>query len=331
MILIITNKEDTHPVPVIEKLREWGVSFLRLNTESLLTDYEFAWWARGGACDFRLRNLAAGVECLGSQISAVWERRPMPPKDLPVAGHPKVEAYNRAEALEFLVFLRHYIAHIPSIGSILLDRHAASKMLQMHLAQEVGFLVPDTLFANRRQPVMDFAAEHPLLALKSISTEGVWMEDEGADEYTFYTRQVAAESLSDVPEEAFTQTVNFVQAYVEKAYELRITVVGEEVFACRIDAQQLADNEGKVDWRQGYDHGMQQTAYTLPTEVADRCRLFLQRMWLNFGCFDFVVTPSGEYVFLECNPNGQWLWVEIETGLPISEAVARWLTKKIKN
>ena len=64
MILIITNKEDTYPVPVIEKLREWDVPFLRLNTEALLTDYEFAWWARGGACDFRLRNLAAGVECL---------------------------------------------------------------------------------------------------------------------------------------------------------------------------------------------------------------------------------------------------------------------------
>ena len=48
-------------------------------------------------------------------------------------------------------------------------------------------------------------------------------------------------------------------------------------------------------------------------------------MGLNFGCFDFIVTPSGEYVFLECNPNGQWLWVELETGLPISQAIAEFL------
>ena len=40
------------------------------------------------------------------------------------------------------------------------------------------------------------------------------------------------------------------------------------------------------------------------------------------GAFDFIVTPSGEYVFLECNPNGQWLWIEMETELKISEAIA---------
>lgn len=55
---------------------------------------------------------------------------------------------------------------------------------------------------------------------------------------------------------------------------------------------------------------------------------FFERMHLNFGCFDLIVTPDGEYVFLECNPNGQWLWVELATGLPIAEAIADFLTIK---
>ena len=38
-------------------------------------------------------------------------------------------------------------------------------------------------------------------------------------------------------------------------------------------------------------------------------------------------TPSGEHVFLECNPNGQWLWIELATGMPISAAIADELTK----
>ena len=59
--------------------------------------------------------------------------------------------------------------------------------------------------------------------------------------------------------------------------------------------------------------------------IADKCTRFLQLMHLNFGAFDFIVTPSGEYVFLECNPNGQWLWVELETGMKISEAIADFL------
>ncbi len=40
MILIITNKEDVHPTPVIQYLRQKEYPFFRLNTEALLTDYE---------------------------------------------------------------------------------------------------------------------------------------------------------------------------------------------------------------------------------------------------------------------------------------------------
>ena len=54
---------------------------------------------------------------------------------------------------------------------------------------------------------------------------------------------------------------------------------------------------------------------------------YLKRMHLNFGCFDFIVTPDGEYVFLECNPNGQWLWIEEEPGMKISEAIAEALIR----
>ena len=43
---------------------------------------------------------------------------------------------------------------------------------------------------------------------------------------------------------------------------------------------------------------------------------------LSFGAFDFVVTPEGRWVFLECNPAGQYGWLEGHTGLPITEAVA---------
>ena len=45
MILIISNKEDVHPTPVIDVLARRGVPVFRLNTEALLTDYEFAWWS----------------------------------------------------------------------------------------------------------------------------------------------------------------------------------------------------------------------------------------------------------------------------------------------
>jgi glutathione synthase/RimK-type ligase-like ATP-grasp enzyme len=51
-------------------------------------------------------------------------------------------------------------------------------------------------------------------------------------------------------------------------------------------------------------------------------RALLDRLGLRFGALDFVVTPDGEWWFLECNPNGQWAWIEDETGLPIASALA---------
>lgn len=48
----------------------------------------------------------------------------------------------------------------------------------------------------------------------------------------------------------------------------------------------------------------------------------LNRLDLRFGALDFVVAPDGDWWFLECNPNGQWAWIEAETAMPIAAALA---------
>ena len=89
-----------------------------------------------------------------------------------------------------------------------------------------------------------------------------------------------------------------------------------------------SETTGKIDWRQGYEHDLKHEIVEIQEHVADFCRQFLKRMKLNFGCFDFIVTPDDKYVFLECNPNGQWLWIEIVTEFDISRVIAENLAKK---
>ena len=43
---------------------------------------------------------------------------------------------------------------------------------------------------------------------------------------------------------------------------------------------------------------------------------------LRFCSADLVLTPDSRHVFLDLNPNGQWLWLELEAGLPLSAAMA---------
>ena len=327
MILIFSNKEDIHPNNVIGYLRQWGVEVFRLNTECLLTDYRFCWWLDSDGIDFEIENVKNGLKLTGSQVTAVWDRRASAPSELPMpSSNDSVNDFMRREGYVFLSYLRHWMKDIYSIGDIEEDWPAESKMLQLTVARELGMAVPDTCFANYREPIVRLAERYETLSLKSFDGSSV-LDGENDREYVLYAQRAKSADVVAQPEEAFCQTANFVQNYKEKAYELRVTVVCDDVVACKIDSQAMADDEGKTDWRQGYEHGMRLEIVELPDKIADFCRRYLRRMKLNFGCFDFIVTPNGRYVFLECNPNGQWLWIELLTGYDLSKIVARHLCR----
>ena len=326
MVFIFTNKNDIHPTNVIKHLASWGVPVFRLNTECLLTDYQFKWWCDENGCDFYIRNIKNKLEVYGHEITAVWERRAMLPKHLPITHRERsINKYNREEAHGFLSFLRYYMRDIYSIGSIVEDRPAESKMLQLAVAKSIGAKVPDTCYANYKSAFENLCSKHEMLSLKTINNDSIFVE--GEKEYVFYSQKCKSADLMKQAPEAFSQTACYLQNYIDKKYELRITVCCNDIVACKIDSQIQGETTGKIDWRQGYDYNLRQEIVEIPDSVKDLCLSYLKKMKLNFGCFDFIVTPDDEYIFLECNPNGQWLWIELETGFDISEIVARNLSK----
>ena len=327
MILIFTNKEDVHPTPVIDILNKRGTPVFRLNSECLLTDYEFCWWNDSTKCDFVIKNVSSGLTVKGSEVTAIWDRRPENPKELFVKSTDEINKLNLNEAAGFLSFIRYYLKDVFSIGSIINDRYAASKMLQTRIAQQVGFSVPSSCFSNRKKNVILFGNQFSDLILKPIDGDSLVCEDD--KQYVFYSNKISSITLEDIPEDAFSQTACFLQNYIEKEYEVRVTVVENNVFACNIDSQAMKDNQGRIDWRQGYDYNIKHEIITLPNDIEVKCLDFLKIMGLNFGAFDFIVTPDNKYIFLECNPNGQWLWIELLTGQKISEKIANALDRRI--
>jgi glutathione synthase/RimK-type ligase-like ATP-grasp enzyme len=95
-----------------------------------------------------------------------------------------------------------------------------------------------------------------------------------------------------------------------------VTLVGREVFAAAVDSQVTAAT--RQDWRR---ERLPFRAYELPTVVADKCVALMQALQLRFGAIDLIKSTDGQYYFLEINPNGQWAWVELDCGLPISRAL----------
>jgi ATP-binding cassette subfamily B protein len=65
----------------------------------------------------------------------------------------------------------------------------------------------------------------------------------------------------------------------------------------------------------------------LPDDVAAALLRLLDLSGLQYGAADFIVTPAGDHVFLECNPAGEFSWLEQEAPhFPISAAIADLLT-----
>lgn len=319
-ILILTDQSDTHPTSVINLMKEKSIPFFRLNTEALMVDYSFAWFHFNGMSpDFYIKNLATNQTIWGHEIKSVWYRKPDVPKDFPYTINEEVDRHNALEAKQFFFFLMHYLTDLYSIGNHLYDKRANSKMLQSKIAVELGMKIAPTCFSNVKKEILDFSLNYENISLKCLRDH--WMKTENGKVYDLCTQKVGSQLLKEQPEEAFSQTVVFAQQYIEKKYELRITVMGPYVFTCKLDSQLLTPETGSVDWRQGYDYGLKHEIIETPAVIGSFCKQYLNKLNLNFGCFDFIVTPDDEFVFLECNPNGQWGWIEDECHVPMSEAM----------
>lgn len=63
----------------------------------------------------------------------------------------------------------------------------------------------------------------------------------------------------------------------------------------------------------------------VPEPVAASITGYMRELALVYAAFDFALTASGEWLFYESNPGGQYGWIEAATGLPITAALAELL------
>jgi len=193
-------------------------------------------------------------------------------------------------------------------------RSRSSKPAQLAAAWQSGLKVPATLISNDPTEILAFVRAAPGAVV--YKTFGALVP----------TSLVTEDMLSD-PELRWTPGIY--QHYVEKEYELRVTVVGRRLFVVRINSQQTA--RGKVDWREaqrkprGQPSDLILAPGKVPASIQRSCLRLMRSLGLVYGAIDLVVTPENEHVFLEVNSSGQFLWIESGTGLPVLDAMAEML------
>jgi ATP-grasp ribosomal peptide maturase len=194
---------------------------------------------------------------------------------------------------------------------------AEYKPAQLARAHACGLSVPDTIVTNDPAEAAKFVAHAGRAIYKPLTPAGITETD---THRVVFTTPVA---VGDV-DESIRLTTHLLQEWIEKQYEVRLTVVDEAFLAARIDA---GSNAAAVDWRADYEALTYTALADVPPSVRAGVSALMARLGLRFGTFDFIVTPDDRWIFLEINPNGQWAWIEDATGLPIAASVADALTK----
>jgi hypothetical protein len=315
VILIITRPDDAHAAAMLPRLTRRGVEVARFSHASFPQQAQLSLrCGDGGAMQQVLRVGDTSLDL--ASVTAVWYRRPQQPV---LHDHVRGQATRRwvdtqCAALLESVWNTHAGLWFP--GTPARIEHASSKALQLKLAQSLGLEIPPTLITNSPAEVLEFYKRHRgKVVRKAVKSADVLTED-GARVRPF-TYLVSRRDLAHLHGTEHCPTI--VQAYVEKDVELRVTVVGQRVFAAEIDSQHA--NHTRYDWRHHDIAHTPHRPHDLPAHLRRACIDMIAERGLLFGAIDMIVTPQGRYVFLELNPNGEYLWIESLTRLPISDAV----------
>lgn len=237
----------------------------------------------------------------------IWLRRPR----WPVVA-PELDRADRVFAQQ------EAVAAIGGAWRVLADRCVSSpdamqaarwKVSQLRVAADVGLPVPETLVTNEPSAAAGFASSGPTVA-KAVAEVRTETEDE-----TLVGDVFAVDGTFEP--ESVRMTPVLLQRRVDKVADVRVTAVGRKLFVVRI----VLPDGAPLDFRQTEPGDCRYETVDVPEVVEARLKAYLRVFGLRFGAFDMAEDRDGILWFLECNPAGQWGWLEPLAGINVTDAL----------
>ena len=312
-IVIFTQKLDSHTDIIIRLLQQSGHEPLRLNTDDIPLNTEFDFGLDSGRpLNGRILITSNGRALDVEDVRSIWWRKPQKYSYIPEMTEDEREflrwelnhaVYGILESIDC-----YWMSHPAAI------RHAAWKIEQLQRARSFGFDIPRTILTSNPQRVRAFYDECRGQVIYKV-LYGAYI---GFSRQEHLAENVIPASMLRVPTTMMTErelemldaamgVPSLFQEYVDKRIELRVTVIGDEVFSAEIHSQ--AHETTKIDWRD-YTVAIPYRKADLPLEIEERCLRLVHSYGLTYGAIDLIHTPDDRYVFLENNPTGQFLFIQ---------------------
>ena len=294
-VLIIGEESDAHIHMLVPRMQALGAETTIVQPSKFPAHLTSA---------IELNSKGEATHWLEEEIapSAVWYRKPQ----LPVLKGKEIPSVTDFIEHESARYWEAFFASIDNsvrwVNHPFANQQASIKISQLMHAQHVGFEIPDTIVANDPTLAKKFCTNKNWKVIAKTIGPPVFLDDKGKVNNCF-ARKITQQQESELEHVCACPTI--LQEYIRPQSEYRVTVIGENVFAFRLN---IAGDY--VDWRTVDENSVVPESVSLPTNVTNKCVSLVQSFHLNFSSMDLIQSTDGSFYFLDLNPNGQWLWLE---------------------
>lgn len=197
---------------------------------------------------------------------------------------------------------------------------ATKKVIQLQTASMSGFKIPKTLISNDYEEIKEFVDRNPSI-IKSYTTYS-W--GDGDSIFSSFTSPI--ETINPDDRESIELCPEIYQARVAGRTEIRLVAFGSYQFAIAMERKsdrhpEVVDSRVQLHYRNTRTYPID-----VPEGVSVSITNYLSSLGLEYGAFDLIVDKQGNWVFLECNESGQFLFLEeLCPELPMLERFSGWL------
>jgi hypothetical protein len=238
---------------------------------------------------------------------AVWCRRLGPPPVFDEGGG-DADEYTVSEERRFTKWFIQLLERSPVrwINQPTAAQAAENKFVQLKLARSCGINIPRTLVTARPDRFKDFLTTEGVIVAKPL--DGHFWKNERGETLSAFASVLDFERGFQLSDEDIAQCVTMYQQRIAKVADVRMVVMGADMFAYKV----IQDGEQHFDFRIGFyqENHLRYEDIPVPAALEAKMINFMGSLGINFASADFALTADGEFIFLDLNPNGQWLFIE---------------------
>lgn len=260
----------------------------------------------------------------------IWYRNKMRPVKFPRS---ECDADHNFRFNEWFCFYRDIQSFYENItlNNPLSRARMAHKFYQMCVARKIGFNIPKSIMSTSRNRIKKFVSENKANIIKTISGYGYGRKNKNTsaiENVPIPTTIITENNLETLNINGdYDLCPSFIQNYIDKKYELRVVCVNDTLIAYRIERR--SSKEMYIDWRPHRDD-IDFTKINICYKLEEMIKNYLKEAGLFYGIFDLAVDKDDKAWFLECNPDGQWYWLDDDGAISciFAEQFARFVERQ---